>query len=174
LELMEAIRRRRTITRYKAEPVPEDKINYVLEAARLAPSWSNQQSWRFIVITEDHVKEKIMKCVSPLTGMMLHPPPPVLIVGCADPKKSGIRGDQKYYLVEMGIAMEHLMLAATDMGLGTAWICVFDEDDVKQMLGVPDDIRVVAMTPLGYPDEKKEEVEDRKTLKEIACEECWK
>jgi len=173
LELMEAIRRRRTVRRYKADPVPEDKINHVLEAARLAPSYYNEQSWRFIVITQEQIKEKVLRCISALSRLTFNPAPPVLIVGCADPKKSAIKGDQEYYLVEMGIAMEHLMLAATELGLGTAWMCAFDENTVKQILGVPENVRVVALTPLGYPAEKKEEVKERKPLKEIVCKECW-
>lgn len=170
---MEAIRRRRTVRRYKADPVSEDKINHVLEAARLAPSYYNEQSWRFIVITQDQIKEKVLKCLSALSRITLNPVPPVLIVGCADPKKSAIKGDQQYYLVEMGIAMEHMILAATEMGLGTAWISAFDENTVKQILGIPESVRIVAITPLGYSDEKKEEVKERKPLKEIVCKECW-
>ena len=170
---MKTIFNRRTIRRYKVDPVPEDKINYVLEAARLAPSYYNEQSWKFIIVTENHAKEKILKTISTLSRVTLNPPPPILIIGCADPKKSAVKGDQGYYLLEMGIAMEHLMLAATELGLGTAWICAFDEDAVKRILGIPNNIRVVAMTPLGYPDEKKEGIEERKPRKEIICKESW-
>jgi nitroreductase len=104
----------------------------------------------------------------------LHPSPPVIIVGCSDPKKSGVKDDQEYYLLEMGIALEHLMLAATELGLGTAWICAFNEKDVKKILKIPENIRVVAITPLGYPAEKKEKVKDRKKLEDITCNEYWK
>ena len=174
MELMEAIRKRRTIRKYKDDPISENQIKYVLNAARLAPSWANEQSWKFIIVTKDDVKDRIVRCISPLSGMTLCPAPPILIIGCADPKKSGVKDDQEYYLLEMGIAMEHLMLAATEIGLGTAWICAFDEKAIKKMLGIPEDIRVVAITPLGHPAEKIEKVKDRETLEDITCNESWK
>jgi nitroreductase len=148
MELMEAIRKRRSIWRYKPDPVQEKDITHVLEAARLAPSWSNAQSYHFVVVTDEHVRRKVAEA-----GMGWIVEAPVIIVACSDPAKAGAKGDQLYYLVDVGIALEHLMLAATELGLGTCWVGVFDEAMVKEALGVPEDIRVVASTPLGYPDE---------------------
>ena len=89
-----------------------------------------------------------------------------MIVACADAAKVGSREDQYYYLVDIGIAMEHLMLAAVDRGLGTCWVVGFSEAKVKEILGVPENIRVVALTPLGYPTEEPP-ARGRKSLEEI-------
>jgi len=160
MELMEAIRNRRSIRRYKPDPVPENVLKEVLEAARLAPSWANRQCWRFIVVKDKEKRKKI-------TMRDWAAEAPVVIVGCADPNASGNKFGQPYYMLDMGIAIEHLMLAATEHGLGTCWIGgQFDEPTVKQVLNIPEGLRVVALTPLGYPDEKPE-AKPRKSLHEI-------
>ncbi len=98
---------------------------------------------------------------------------PIIIVGCADPTKSGDKEGKKYYLLDMGISIEHLMLAAAEQGLGTCWIGGgFDETIVKEALGIPQEIRVVALTPLGYPDEVTEP-RSRKTIEEITSRNHW-
>ena len=161
MELMEAIRKRRSVRKYKPDPVPEDAIRHVLEAARLAPSWANSQCWHFIVVTDQNAKERVAQA-----GNRWIAEAPVIVVACADPAKPGTKGDQPYYLLDIGIAMEHLMLAATEKGLGTCWIGWFREDIVRKALGVPDNIRVVASTPLGYPAEAPPS-RNRKSLDEI-------
>jgi len=99
---------------------------------------------------------------------------PAIIVACADPKKAWKRNDgEEYWKVDAAIAMQNLVLAATELGLGACWIAVFNEKAVKKTLNIPKHIRVVAMTPLGYPDEDKGPVTDRKTLNEIVHFEKW-
>jgi nitroreductase len=160
MELMDVIKKRRSIRKYKPDPIAEEKIMYVLEAARLAPSWGNMQCWRYIVVTDESLKRKV-------TQHDWAAKAPVIIVGCADPTKSGTKHGQDYYLLDMGISMEHLILAATEQGLGTCWIGLyFDEKTVKKALNIPKKFRVVAMTPLGYPDEESA-VKQRKKLEEI-------
>lgn len=161
MEFMEVIRQRRSIRKFKPDPVPQAEIDYVLEAARLAPSWANTQCWKFIVVTDPKVKEEVASAGNNWIAQA-----PVLIVACADPSKPGTKGDQQYYMLDIGIAMEHLILAATDRNLGTCWIGAFDEAKVKKALGVPDNIRVVATTPLGYPDQQPDP-RPRKSLSEI-------
>ena len=163
MELMEVIRKRRSVRRYKPDPVPEEDIEYVLEAARLAPSWANTQCWHFVVVTDEDVKKEVARAGN---GNRWTAKAPVIVVACADPAGPGARGDIPNYLVDMGIAMEHLILAATERGLGTCWIGAFHESKVKKALGVPGNIRVVASTPLGYPDEAPAPV-SRKGLEEI-------
>ena len=163
MELMEVIRKRRSVRRYKPDPVPEEDIEYVLEAARLAPSWANTQCWHFVVVTDEDVKKEVARAGN---GNRWTAKAPVIVVACADPAGPGARGDIPNYLVDMGIAMEHLILAATERGLGTCWIGAFHESKVKKALGVPGNIRVVASTPLGYPDEAPDPV-SRKGLEEI-------
>ncbi len=161
MELMDVIRSRRSIRKYKSDPVPPEDIQYVLDAARLAPSWANSQCWQFIVVTDENVKKALAEAGN---SWIAHAP--VIIVACADPERSGIKGDQRYYMLDIGIAMEHLILAATERDLGTCWIGWFDEEPAKKALGVPENIRLVATTPLGYPDESPAP-RGRKSLDEI-------
>jgi len=164
---METVRRRRSIRKYRPDPVPQPKLDQVLEAARLAPSWANKQCWTFIVVTDPKTKRSVAEA-----GNEWIEHAPVIIAACADPKNSGMKKGQEYYLIDIGIAMEHLVLAATDQGLGTCWIGWFDEQKARAALGVPQDIRVVALTPLGYPDEEPE-ARPRKSLGEIVFRDRW-
>ncbi len=164
---MEVVRQRRSIRRYRPDPVPQAKLDQVLEAARLAPSWANGQCWTFIVVTDPKVKHALA-----LAGNEWIEHAPVIIAACADPKESGVKKDQGYYLVDIGIAMEHLVLAAADQGLGTCWIGWFDEQKAKQALGLPREMRVVATTPLGYPDEQPEP-RARKSMGEMVRRDRW-
>jgi len=167
MELMEVVRRRRSIRKYRPDPVPQARIDQVLEAARLAPSWANGQCWTFVVVTDPKVKHALAQA-----GNEWIEAAPVLIAACADPRASGLKGDQTYYLLDIGIAMEHLVLAAAEQELGTCWIGWFDEKKARKALGVPEAIRVVAVTPLGYPDEEPE-ARPRKSLAEIIRRDQW-
>lgn len=160
MAFLELVRRRRSIRKYKPDPVPQEKLEYVLEAARWAPSWGNRQCWRFTVVTDEDKRKAIATREWAAEA-------PAIIVGCAIPSLSGSKFDQQYYMLDMGIAMEHLILAAAEQGLGTCWISgQFDEETVKQALKIPHDMRVVALTPLGYPAETPSP-KDRKGLDEI-------
>jgi len=185
LEFFEVIQKRKSYRNFSSQPVEQDKIYKVLDAARLAPSWQNRQCWRFVVVQD---KENIKKIgqLRPFTyniNFFLRNVP-VIIVACANPKDSGHRHGIDYYLVDTAIAMEHLVLAATDLGLATCWIGAFDEQMIKDVLEIPDDIRIVALTPLGYAAEKPNIIDKvskivakgrtRKNLEEIAYFEHWK
>ena len=161
MELMDAIRARRSIRKYRPDPVPPEDIEHMLEAARLAPSWANTQCWHFIVVTDEKAKKEIGD-----QGMPWCANAPVVIVACADPEKPGAKGDIPNYLVDIGITMEHLILAATERGLGTCWIGGFNEGPVKETLGVPDNLRVVAMATVGYANQEPD-ARPRKGLEEI-------
>jgi len=161
MEFIDVITKRRSIRKYKPDMVSDEDIEYILECARLAPSWANSQCWKFIVVKDQKVKENLASA-----GNSWIANAPVIIVACADPSKPGTKGDQPYYMLDIGIAMEHLILAAADRGLGTCWIGAFNESIAKKALGVPDNIRVVASTPLGYPDESPAQ-RPRKALKDI-------
>lgn len=149
MEFIDVIRNRKSIRSYKNEDVEEEKLKIILEAARLAPSWANKQCWKYIVVND---KEKIQKLASGIINSWMKNAK-IVVVACADPKKSGTRNGMDYYLVDVAISMEHLILAATDLGLGTCWIGGFDETKVKKILEIPEKIKVVAMTPVGYPSE---------------------
>ncbi len=120
MEFMEVIKKRRSIRKYKSDPVSQEDIDYILEAARLAPSWANTQCWKFIVVTDPKVKEDLASAGNSWIAQA-----PVIIVACADPSKPGTKRDQPYYMLDIGIAMEHLVLAAADKVLITFFIVAF-------------------------------------------------
>ena len=162
MEYMNLIKKRRSIRRYKPTPVSEQALTTVLEAARLAPSWGNLQCWQYIIVTDKLTKEKIAG-----TNRKWISEAPVIIVACADPEMSGHKPGRDYYMLDIGISFQHLILAAADLGLGTCWIGAFDEKKVREALSVPDHVRVVAYTPLGYPVREKRHVYARKPINEI-------
>lgn len=170
MEVSEAIRTRRSIRNYEDHPVENEKLLNVLEAARLSPSATNAQPWSFIVVTDPEVKEKL-RCSYERDWFVSAP---VIIVACALPDESWVRHDgEEYWKVDVSIAMQDLILAAWEEGLGTCWIGAFNEEEAKRALGIPEHVRVVAMTPLGYPAEEKGPVTDRKTLEEIVHYDRW-
>jgi nitroreductase len=180
MEFAEVIKSRTSIRSYSERQVEDEKITYIFDCARLAPSWANKQCWRFIVVRDKEDITAISK--TSLINRWLKTAPVIIIV-CGDPAESGSRNDIKYYTVDVSIAMEHLVLAATDVGLGTCWIGAFDEQKIKELLEIPKRIRVVALTPLGYPASKKGFIETivkfitrgrkRKSLDEIIHYERW-
>jgi nitroreductase len=166
MDFMELVKKRKSIRKYKPDPVPKKDIEYILEAARQAPSWANRQCWRYIIVSDEATRKKI-------TTREWTAKAPIIIVGCGDPAKAGNMDEKPYYMLDMGISMEHLILAAAEKGLGTCWIGgQFNEKVVREALGIPDSHRVVALTPLGYPDESPA-AKDRKALAEMVTWERW-
>jgi nitroreductase len=152
MEFKDVIKKRKSVRNYKDKTVEQEKINYILECARSAPSWRNSQCWDFIVIND---KEKIKNITKASTINRWLKTTPVIIVACGSPKTSGKLNNTEYYKVDVAIAMEHLVLAAADLGLGTCWIGAFKENKIKQILEIPDKVKIVALTPLGYPADKE-------------------
>jgi len=168
MEVFEAIRTRRSIRSYANKPVEKDKLLKVLEAARLSPSAGNRQPWRFIVVTDPKIKVSLRP--PHRRGVVLSAP--VVIVGCALPNESF--PEAEFWKIDVSIALQNLVLAAWEEGLGTCWMGVFhEEDEIKKALDTPKDVRVVAMVALGYPAEKKDPVSDRKQLEEIIGYDHW-
>ena len=166
MEFMDVVKKRKSIRRYKPDKVPTPDVEYILEAARLAPSWGNRQCWRYIVVTDEATRKKIT-----MTDWAAKAP--IVIVACGDPLKAGNKDGKPYYMLDVGISMEHLILAAAEKGLGTCWLGgQFDEKAVRDALGVPESHRVVALTPLGYPDEFTHAT-DRKPMSEVVTWEKW-
>jgi nitroreductase len=151
MEFTEVVRRRRSIRGYLPEPVPAPLLSAVLEAARLAPSATNAQPIRLLVVEDPSIKESLRGAYDKSWFLSA----PLVIAGCVEPDKAWKRADGfNAALLDIAIAFDHLTLAATDLGLGTCWVCNFDEAKAKAALGVPADVRLVAMTPLGFPDPK--------------------
>ncbi len=170
MKVFDAIKKRRSIRKYKETVVEQEKLNAVLEAARLAPSADNKQPWIFIVVTDPQVKERLRSSYDREWFIKA----PVIIVACAVPKKAWRRMDgEEYWKVDVAIALQNLVLTATELGLGTCWIAAFNEKAAKKALKIPEDVRVVAMTPLGYPDEEKGPVTGRKPLNSIVHYNQW-
>jgi nitroreductase len=150
MEFMDVVASRKSVRGYANREVEEEKLAKVLEAARLAPSWANRQCCKYVVIKDKAKIEELSGFINPWLKQA-----PVVLAACADPADSGTRNGMDYYLVDVGISMQQLILAATDLGLGTCWIGAFDEAKVKKLLEVPENVKVVALTPLGYPSEKE-------------------
>ena len=184
MDFFAAVAARHSVRSYRPDPVPDELITRCLEAARLAPSWRNGQCWRFVVVRDPDT-------IGKLAGQRIYGYPinnwlrsaPVVIVACADPRESGAHGDLPYWAVDTAIALEHLVLAATALGLGACWIGGFDEAAVAALIGAPERIRVVAYTPLGYPAESEALLgratrliarsHSRKPLEKIVFHERW-
>ena len=168
LEVFEAIKRRRSIRKYEETVVEKEKLLNVLEAARLAPSAMNRQPYAFVVIKE---KETVQKLSSACNQEWIAP---IIIVVCAFPKKAWIRDDgEEYWKADAAIAMNNISLQACTEGLGTCWIAAFKEERIKTILGITPEAKVLAMTPLGYPAEKKGPVTKRKNIDELVHYEKW-
>jgi nitroreductase len=184
MELFEAINKRRSIRRYSDIPLDEDTLTQVFEAVRQSPSWKNLQCWRFVVVRDAGDKEKLaeysfLEGFFETKGYKFNPAKkaiaeaPVVIVACADRKDSGDVRGQEYYLVDMGIASQTLMLAARGLGLGTVFVGIYDEDKVRELLDIPSEVRVVGMIPMGYPHEEKDRGPSRKEVSDILFNERW-
>ena len=170
MDVFEAIKTRRSIRNYKKRRIGKKKLKKVLEAARLAPSAKNYQPWIFILVSDSKVREKLRLAYDKDWFISA----PVIIVACAIPEKAWIRRDgEEYWKVDIAIAMQNLVLAAWEEGLGTCWIADFSEDDAKRILRIPEDMRVVAMTSLGYPAFTKGPVKNRFPLEEVVRYEKW-
>jgi len=168
LEIFEAIKRRRSIRKYEQKAVEKEKLSKVLEAARLAPSAMNMQPYAFVVTSDSETIEKISSACNQEWDA------PTIIVVCAFPEEAWVRDDgEEYWKADAAIAMNNMSLQACAEGLGTCWIVAFKEEKVKDILGIGAEARVVAMTPLGYPAEKKGPVTKRKTIDELVHYERW-
>ncbi len=143
MSLLDVIFRRRSIRRYKSKPVPDDVLKNILEAGRLAPSADNIQPWHFIVVTAPEIKRE-------LSGGMWRgfiKDSAFTIVGCGDKTN-------KWSTVDVAIALENMVLAAEAQEVGSCWIGAFEEEEIKKLLGIPGNLKVVALVSFGYPAEK--------------------
>jgi nitroreductase len=145
MDVFEVVQKRRSIRAYKSTHVPKAMLEKILESARLAPSAGNVQPWHFIVVTDAGKRERLAESI--LVRFLKEAP--VVVVGCGDQKAS-----PKWFMVDVAIAMQNMVLTATSEGLGTCWIGIFNENKVKELFKIPEQFRVVALLALGYPREK--------------------
>ena len=169
MDFLELAKKRYSVRAYKPDPVEDEKLQQVLEAARLAPTACNIQPFRFIVI---HTKGKEAE-LRHIYSASWFVQAPIVICACGIPSESWRRGDGKNYCdIDVTIAMDHLILAATELGLGTCWVGAFNPDAAREILKLPDDIEPIAFTPLGYPDDQPG-YKGRKSLDELVRYEHW-
>ena len=172
MEVMQAIRERRSVRKYLPQPIPDEAIQTILEAARWAPSWANTQCWRLIIVRDQETRAKLAETLrsrkpggkNSATDAVREAP--VVIVACAERGLSGcLTGEDKkgqpatekgegWLMFDVGLAMQNATLAAHALGLGTVHIGMFDTNEVIRILGIPDNIVVVELMVLGWPDEK--------------------
>ncbi len=185
MDVREAIEKRRSIRKFKPDPIPEEKIRLLLESARLAPSGTNTQPWRFIIVKDNDTKKKLQEAAHNQRHIKSAP---VIIVCCADLKafkefpervdeliesgalpertrevfipylKNGMSTVTKDALMiaaaaNVAIAVEHIVLQAVEIGLGTCWVRWYEDNKVKEILDIPDHVEVMALLPVGIPDE---------------------
>jgi nitroreductase len=148
MNVFDAIKKRSSVRSFMDKAVEEDKLRAVLEAGRLAPSANNLQEWRFIIVKDHEIKKKLAFAAN---GQMFVGEAPVVIVACAVTDERVMSCGQLCYSIDVAIALDHISLAAVEAGLGTCWIGAFNEKKVKEILAIPEDVRVVQMMPIGYP-----------------------
>jgi len=147
MDVYTAIRTRRSIRAYQQAPVEEEKIQRVLEAGRLAPSANNRQEWRFVVVRDEQTRHELAGAAH---GQRFVGDAPVVIVICTDDTDHMMPCGHLSYPIDLAIAADHMTLVAHEQGLGTCWIGAFDENRVKEILAIPDHMRVPILFPLGY------------------------
>jgi len=170
LSVGDAIRTRKSVRLFLAQPVEQEKLDQVLGAARLAPSASNRQEWRFVVVREPETR----KMLAGIADSQAHVwKAPVVIVACADTDEHIMKCGQLCYPIDVAIALDHLSLAAVELGLGTCWVGAFDESKVRQLLDIPEKLRVVQLMALGYPVDPAPVEKKRLQLDKIVKYEHW-
>jgi nitroreductase len=165
MDVFTAISQRSSVRGYKAIDVEEDVLKKVLEAGRLSPSASNRQEWKFIIVKNKEAKKGLANAAF---GQSFIGEAPIVLVACATESKAIMACGQPAYTVDVSIACAFMILQAYELGLGTCWIGAFNEGEVKKILKVPESIRIVAMIPLGYPNQPPSQ-RVRKGLNQIIC-----
>jgi nitroreductase len=169
MDFFELVQKRYSVRAYKPDPVEDDKLSQVLEAARLAPTANNRQPFQIIVIHTAGREADLRR----IYGRGWFTQSPLLVAICAIPAQSWVRRDGKNYAdVDVTLAMDHLILAATNLGLGTCWVAAFDPAAAREVLHLPADVEPIAFTPLGYPADQPGP-KQRKSLSELVRYEHW-
>jgi nitroreductase len=169
MDFLELVKARYACRSYQSRPIEEEKLFRVLEAARFAPSGSNRQPWKFVMVQDQEIKRRLVRACA---NQRFVATAPVVIAGCGlmpDRMMScGVPGDP----VDLAIAMEHLALAATAEGLASCWIGAFSQDEVREVLGMPATAKVIELMALGYPADTPRP-KTRKPLSDIVALDHW-
>lgn len=168
MDVLEAIRKRYSCRSYQDRPIEQEKLDSIFEAARLAPSAKNLQDWRFVAVTEKGTRQKVAACTN---RPEVFNKAGVIIAACSVSDEV-MRCGQAVAPIDVSIALEHIALQATELGLGTCWIGSFDTEKVRTILGIPADINIIELMTIGYPaDDLKQP--NRKPIDKIMCYDKW-
>ena len=169
MQFTELITKRYSVRAYKPDPIEDQELQQVLEAARMAPTAANMQPFQLIVVHTRGREEELRR----IYDREWFTQAPLIVVACGIPSQAWVRHDKANYgVVDVAIVMDHLILAAADQGLGTCWVGAFEPQAARQVLGIPEDVDPIVMTPLGYPaDQPGPKV--RKPLDELVRYERW-
>ncbi|MBP7088490.1 MAG: nitroreductase family protein [Candidatus Omnitrophica bacterium] len=170
MDVYAAIKKRRSIRKYKKKAVNKKDLRKILAAAKEAPSASNRQEWRFIVVKDEQKKQLLYEAAKKQEFIK---EAPIILACCADTDGHIMTCGQACYPIDLAIAIDHMTLAAISLGLGTCWVGAFYEDQVRKILNIPEKIRVVELLALGYPAEIKKNPKNRLSLKQIVFFEEW-
>jgi len=173
MELLQAIKGRRSIRAFKKQNVPEEIVEKLIDAASWAPSAGNIQPWEFVIVRKPAVKKKLAQAA---LNQEFVEEAPVVIVVCADEKRSsmgyGLRGGTLYCIQDTAAATQNILLTAYSLGLGACWVGAFNEDEAKKVMNAPEEIRPVAIIPVGYANEAPSQ-RDRRPLSRIMHHEIF-
>jgi nitroreductase len=170
MNVIDAIKTRKSVREYAETPIEEETLRAVLDAGRLAPSASNRQEWRFIVVRDEATRKQLAAAAN---GQTFVGEAPAIIVACAESTDHIMPCGQPSYPIDVAITLDHIALAAVELGLGTCWIGAFDENQVKRILNVPRGVRVVELMPIGYPRDSSMKAKTRLALDAIVKHERW-
>jgi len=162
MNVFEAIKTRRSVRKYKPQPIPEDHLKQIMTAAQLAPSAGNRQPWRFILVKDPDTKKQLGTAARNQTWIS---DAGVIVAALAMDKKNP-EISERWAERDVMTAVEHMVLAAWELGYGTCWIGAFNEDQVKELLKVPKEMTVINLLPIGVPDQTPEP-KGRKTIEEL-------
>jgi len=169
MDVIDAVVQRYSVRSYQDTEVEEEKINSVLEAARLSPSASNRQEWRFVVVRDSATRQHLSDAAS---GQKFVAEAPVVVACCAETDGHVMGCGHQCYPIDVAIAIEHMVLRGVELGLGSCWIGAFDQEKVKEILDIPDDVKVVELLTLGYAADSPKE-KNRLPLEDIVKYEKW-
>ena len=170
MDIYELIALRKSVREFLDKPVPDEILERLLNAARLAPSAHNQQEWRFVVVTDPGLRSQLIEAANDqeFVGQA-----PVVLACCAETDNRVMSCNQACYPIDVSIAIDHITLAAAHEGLGSCWIGAFNEQKVKDILNIPQHIRVVELLPIGYPADPAPVKKFRLPLNKITKQNTW-
>ncbi|MFP4116366.1 MAG: nitroreductase family protein [Candidatus Aenigmatarchaeota archaeon] len=171
MNVSEAILTRRSVRSYKDKEIPDEKLQRVMESARMAPSARNKQDWKFVIVKDEEKRSELREAAG---GQKFVEEAPAVIAGVTTDPENEMKCDMPSGIIDVTIAMDHITLKAAEEGLGTCWIGAFDQEETKKILNVPEGCDIVALMPIGFPEEELEAIyKDRKNPEDITCEDTY-